>query len=92
MKTIGILVLVLVFLMLFIGAVQAPSSPMIDWWVLAGGGGPTSNGGSLSLNATLGQPIASTCLNSGEVRLQSGYWSIGWTTCGGAIYLPLLSR
>ena len=92
MKKIGILILMLIILTLFIGAVQAPSSPMIDWWVLAGGGGVTSNGGSLSLNGTLGQPIASMCLNSGEFRLQSGYWSTGWAACGGAIYLPLLSR
>jgi hypothetical protein len=87
-----ILILAILLLVLLTGAAASLDLPAVDWWVIAGGGGSTSNGGNVTLNATLGQPIASTCLNSGDVRLQSGYWSTGWTTCGGAIYLPLVSR
>lgn len=92
MKMMHILILTVLSLVLLTVAASSLDLSAIDWWVMAGGGGPTSNDGSVTLNATLGQPIASTCLNSGDVRLQSGYWSTGRTACGGAIYLPLVSR
>jgi len=92
MKMMHILILTVLSLVLLTGAAAILGTYAVEWWVIAGGGGPTSNGGSVTLNATLGQPIASTCLNSGDVRLQSGYWSTGRTACGGAIYLPLVSR
>ena len=93
MKTIRILVLTLVFLFLLTGATQSLDLPAVDWWVLAGGGGPTSTGSNVTLNATLGQPIAGPLMSGAEFSLVSGYWGMGWPSpFGGAIYLPLVSR
>jgi hypothetical protein len=50
----------------------AQSTPAVDWWVIAGGGGPSSNG-SLSLNDTLGQPVIGSA-SGGNVTLVDGYW------------------
>jgi hypothetical protein len=93
MKMKGILALTFVIFILFMGAIQAPDTPKIDWWVLANGGGPTSTGSSVSMNATLGQPIASPRLSGGDISLVSGYWGMGWkATYGGTLYMPLVSR
>ena len=51
----------------------AADGAAIDWWVLAGGGAP-STGGSVALNDTLGQPIIGPS-SGGSVALQAGYWS-----------------
>jgi hypothetical protein len=51
----------------------AQSGAAIDWWVLAGGGAP-STGGSVALDDTLGQPIIGPA-SGGNIALEAGYWS-----------------
>ncbi|MCX6032816.1 MAG: hypothetical protein NT169_26465 [Chloroflexi bacterium] len=48
------------------------SGPTVDWWVIAGGGAPSS-GGNVTLNDTLGQPIVGSS-SGGNVTLHAGYW------------------
>jgi len=48
------------------------SGPSVDWWVIAGGGAP-SNGGNVTLNDTLGQPIVGP-VGGASVALNPGYW------------------
>lgn len=55
------------------GAVVAQGlGPAIDWWAIAGGGGPAA-GGSVALDGTLGQPVAGPA-TGGDVALNAGYW------------------
>jgi hypothetical protein len=92
-----LLVLVLAVCLL-LGTVQAiraaqtilPADPAgIGWWVLSAGGGSASSG-SVTLNATLGQPVVGPSAG-GSVGLTSGYWvtSPGISTM---IYLPVINR
>jgi hypothetical protein len=93
MKAIGILFLLLVFLFLLTGATHSPDVPVVDWWVLASGGGQTSTGSSVTINGTLGQPIAGLSNNGARTNLVSGYWGMGWYPIfSGDIYMPLVSR
>jgi hypothetical protein len=46
--------------------------PTVDWWVIAGGGAPSS-GGNVTLNDTLGQPFVGAA-GGGSVSLRDGYW------------------
>ena len=57
-------------LLLAVGVALAQST--VDWWVIAGGGGPSS-GGNVELNATLGQPIVGPASHR-DVSLGAGYW------------------
>ena len=50
----------------------AQGTAAINWWVLGGGGAPSS-GGNVSLNDSLGQPIIGPS-SGGNVALGSGYW------------------
>jgi len=71
----GLTILSLVMLATLIIAVEnkaAPSSSYdLSWWVVAGGGAP-SNADSITMNGTLGQPVAGTV--SGELNLCSGFY------------------
>jgi hypothetical protein len=60
---------------LLIGAGMAlaqGSGPAVEWWVVAGGGAPSS-GGNVTLNDTLGQPVVGDA-SGGSVTLHAGYW------------------
>jgi hypothetical protein len=61
-------------LALVLGAivVLAQGSSAIEWWVIAGGGGP-SGGSGVAVNDTLGQPVIGPS-SSGDVGLSAGYW------------------
>jgi hypothetical protein len=63
-------------------------APAVDWDMMGGGGGHLEQG-NLSLDYTIGQPVASQ-LGSGDVALCVGFW------CGVSIenyiYLPLALR
>lgn len=65
-----------------------PLAPAIDWWVVAAGGGPASNG-NVSVDATLGQPVAGESTNGG-VALGAGYWYGAQATY--SLYLPVALR
>jgi len=63
----------LLVMLVIVGTVSANGSgPAVDWWVIAGGGAPTS-GGNVTLNDTLGQPTAGST-SGGNVTLHAGYW------------------
>ena len=70
------------------GALAQGSMPAINWWVIAGSGGPSSGGG-VSLNDTLGQPVIGPS-SSGNVSLAAGYWYSTSTTY--TVYLPMVVR
>jgi hypothetical protein len=62
-------------LVLILGGVVvlAQSGSAVEWWVVSSGGGPSSDGGSVALNDTLGQPVIGLS-SSGDVGLSAGYW------------------
>ncbi len=55
-----------------LGRVVAQSDAVVNWWVFAGGGAPSS-GGAVTMNDTLGQPVIDLA-QGGTVSLQAGYW------------------
>ena len=55
------------------GMALAASGPVVDWWVISGGGAPSSNGGNVALNDTLGQPVVGPS-GGGSAALNVGYW------------------
>jgi hypothetical protein len=65
------------------------ASSGIGWWVLSAGGGP-SNGGTVTLNATLGQPIVGSS-TGGSVGLNAGYW-VTTSAMVTLFYLPVINR
>ena len=79
----------LLVLLAFAGTALAASAvtPAVDWQVLASGGG-VFTGGTITLDATLGQPVAGVS-TSGSAWLGSGYWYAYQPV---HLYLPLLRR
>jgi hypothetical protein len=87
------LAVALLAVLLVVGAALAQGGPAIAWWVISGGGAP-STGGNVTLNDTLGQPIVGQSAveptgGSGHA-VCSGFW------CGipaeYRVYLPLVLR
>ncbi len=76
-KRIQILILALLALLLLgsAGAAYASSPQELSWWVIGGGGAPSS-GGTVSLDGTLGQPVAGPS-NTVDNDLHAGYWFDG---------------
>ncbi len=73
MKTTTILFLVLLLLFLAgAGTLAFASSTLIDWDVIAGGGGSVS-AGAVQISDTIGQPVIGVA-QSGAVEIGSGYW------------------
>jgi hypothetical protein len=67
--------------------VLAIDGTALDWWVVAGGGSPSS-ADSITMNGTLGQPVVGQS-SGGDVSLETGYWGAGAEYL---IYLPLVTR
>ena len=68
-----LLALVLVGGLLLAGrALAEPTATSIDWWVVAGGGGPASNG-SIIVDGTAGQAVAGPS-SAGDLAVGAGYW------------------
>ena len=68
-----ILALLLALSISALGAAFASANgTTIDWWALSGGGGSASGGG-VTLDSTLGQPIAGVSSEAGT-WLGAGYW------------------
>jgi hypothetical protein len=82
---VGLLVFSLAVLMA--GIAFANGTVSIDWWVLSGGGGGAS-GGNVTLDSTLGQPIAGPS-SAGNAWLGAGYW---YGEQPVQIFLPMLRR
>jgi hypothetical protein len=62
----------LVALLLAAGGAALAAGEAVDWWVFSGGGAPSS-GGNVTLNTTLGQPVAGPSAG-GDFALGAGYW------------------
>ncbi len=76
------------------GLAQAAQSAMAIVWNTVDDGGQTSNGGSLVLSGTIGQPDAGVH-TGGKYSLVGGFWSGSVTNAnasGTELYLPLLVR
>ena len=90
MKT-KILILALVLFLAATGVALASSSFDLPRWVLSGGASDSATGGSVTLRATLGQPVVGIVTSSsGDVTLGQGFWGGG--TAEHNIYLPLVLR
>jgi len=75
---------------LSLGGVALASSSAtatIDWHVFSAAGAPAASA-RVSLNGSLGQPIAGPASAAG-VSLQSGYWQ---RAVGSQVYLPLVLK
>jgi hypothetical protein len=66
------LVAALAVALLAVSVALAQGTPAIGWWVISGGGSPSS-GGAITLNDTLGQPVVGSS-SGGNVSLGAGYW------------------
>jgi hypothetical protein len=78
-------------LLLLTGVALANGTPIIDWWVIGGGGGH-AEAGIYTLDASVGQAVAGVATDAGS-ELCTGFW------CGTAvaaveynIYLPLVLK
>lgn len=93
MKAIRILTLVLALSLLLVGLAGSAVPDAIDWWVIAGGGGPLIGSGHVTLNATLGQPIIGPSAGD-HLQLSAGYWQQVPEPPAAAyfIYLPIVLR
>ncbi len=64
----------------------------IDWYKVAGGGGPSTGGPMIGINysvsGTIGQPDASGAMTGGNYSLTGGFWSLYAVQTPGA---PLLT-
>ena len=69
------MIVVLGMLGLAAAVTLAQGGETIDWWVTAGGGGPSSGDG-VTLNDTIGQPVTGPS-SGGTVALSAGYWYNG---------------
>ena len=70
------------------GVMMANSEVIINWDVIAGGGGQASSG-IYTLNNTIGQ-AATGLTDSGSFDLCAGYWCM--KSIGRPIYLPVVLR
>ena len=66
----------------------------VNWWVIAGGGGPASSG-TVTLNGTIGQPVThASASGDGQRTLGAGYWPSLWAVPvapgSNHVYLPLV--
>ena len=84
-----IITIVLLSCLLIAAGVFVDGIPKIDRWVIAGGGGG-SNGGVVTLDASLGESIVGIS-SGGSIVLEAGFWT-GTAGRSNQIFLPLLSR
>lgn len=73
---------------------QSGSGHDLTWFTIDGGGATLSQGGSFSLNGTIGQADAGT-LGGGSYTLVGGFWGASVLSGGAAvdnIYLPVILR
>ncbi|MGD1993290.1 MAG: hypothetical protein PVI59_08865 [Anaerolineae bacterium] len=83
--------LVLVLSLMVVGLALANDGIERPRWVLGGGASDSSAGGSVTLRATLGQPVVGGVTSAGgSVTLGQGFWYGG--DLGHNIYLPLVIR
>jgi hypothetical protein len=84
------LLLALLVTLLGSGRALAASGPAVDWWVIAGGGALSNNGGNVTLNDTLGQPIIGRS-DGGSTALKAGYW-VGCAAAPAVVAVVIVTR
>ena len=83
-----ILILALALFLAAAGVALANGGVESPRWVLAGGVSDSA-GGSVTLRATLGQPVVGVVTSGGgDVTLGQGFWHGGWYRT----YLPLIQK
>jgi hypothetical protein len=87
-KLLFLLTVLLCTLLLTGIATASPNTPVIDWYVIGGGGGHTeSTDGSITIDGTISQPVAGIA----SADLCSGFWCMATNWLSGLqIYLPLI--
>ena len=86
------LVVVLVAAVGVAAAAAQSQGPAFIRWVMGSGGGPSTAQG-VTLNDTLGQPIAGPSTSAdGSISLMAGYWTAGGASGAGQVYLPIVIR
>ncbi len=76
------------------GLAQSAGAALVNWWVIAGGGNPSSVG-TVTINDTLGQPVIGASVSgAGRVALGAGYWpGVSAGSVGDHyVYLPVVAR
>ena len=87
MDGLGLAVVLALALVSVAVAFASGSGPTIDWWVFSGGGGGASSG-SVTLDSTLGQPVAGVSTGD-STWLGAGYWYAEQPV---QLFLPMLRR
>ncbi len=64
-----------IVVVLLLGFRAGAQSYSIDWSVIPGGGGVSSNG-QFSLAGTIGQPAVGSVMSGGNYSLTGGFWSL----------------
>jgi hypothetical protein len=82
----------LAILLLAATVVLAQGEPLLNWQVIAGGGGPSSDGSSVAINDTLGQPVVGPSSDGGSIALGAGYWYGTGAPRAVTLYLPLVTK
>jgi len=88
-ERLSILLTSLALLFLLGGAALASNGYSLDWWTVDGGGG-VSQGGSYTLQGSIGQPDAGL-LNADSYGMGGGFWQSA-PFIEGQVYLPIIGR
>ena len=89
-KSVTIALAVLLLLLTAVVAVAAPE-PVSARHVIAGGGGRISDGATLILYNTIGEPVATHFVLTGDYGQAAGFWP-GIFASGKELYLPLVKK
>ena len=90
-RALTLLAILLLSLVLATAVLAQSSGVRIDWQVMGTGGG-SGSAGAVTVNDTLGQPVAGTSASSdSRVVLSAGYWA-GRPAVVNKIHLPLIRR
>jgi len=90
MRRTRVLTLALVLLLASGAVALAVDGADVDWHVLGGGGG-SAESGTVSLGATIGQPLAGLA-TGGDRTLCAGFWCLPTGGAGFPLRLPLVMR
>jgi len=90
MKHLGKATLLLLLLCLAGGVALAQGTPVINRWIIGGGGG-TATGGNVSLSSALGQALAGPS-SGGNVSISVGFWTGGVASVDREVYLPMIVK
>ena len=91
MKTkLAVFCLALMVLLLAAATAAAAPNPMLVRQVIAGGGGRISDGATLMLSSTIGEPVVGALTITGDYGEGAGFWQ--GLPARDYLYLPLITR